>query len=71
MESGGGGYARAVEEAVKELRSAAPRVIETAAGATYVPAGVDGDGQAAASGAFRLRSMDAEVEVQVVSGLHL
>jgi hypothetical protein len=65
MAAEGGAYARAVEEAVKELRSAAPRVIETSAGVVFRPRETAGGD---AEGTFTFRFMNSEAEVAFPEG---
>jgi hypothetical protein len=65
VEGSGGAYARAIEEAVKELRTAAPRVVETSAGVVYTPRDAQGD---ALRGTFVLRFMGSDLEVLFPEG---
>lgn len=68
MESIGGAYGRAIEEAVKEFRATTPGVVETAAGVTFTSraeANVEGG---VTPGVFAVAFMDREMQVEYPNG---
>ncbi|MHB9150614.1 MAG: DUF3786 domain-containing protein [Thermoleophilia bacterium] len=68
MESIGGAYARAIEEAVKEFQAAAPGVVETAAGVGFTSrAGAEAEG-GVTPGVFSFPFMDREIHVEHPGG---
>lgn len=68
MESIGGAYARAIEEAVKEFRAATPGVVETAAGVTFRSGAEAREAGGAPTGAFSFPFMDRAIEVEYPDG---
>lgn len=68
MESIGGAYARAIEEAVKEFRAVTPGVVETSAGVTFTSRGAAEVEGGVTPGVFAFPFMDHEIEVEHPDG---